>query len=126
MKGNICVIQWDGISERAHLLRTAIDIETNQRLNDAKADPRGRLFCGIFPAKAIIDIFFNTMQGTLYRYARDEKKIALEKNLCLPNGLTWNEKTQKFYCIDTLAYDVKEYDYDIQTGDICKCYDFYT
>lgn len=35
-------------------------------------------------------------------------------------GLTWNEKTNKFYYIDSAVYDIKEFDYDPKTKNICK------
>lgn len=35
-------------------------------------------------------------------------------------GLTWNEKTNKFYYIDSVDLDVKEFDYDPKTKNICK------
>lgn len=35
-------------------------------------------------------------------------------------GLTWNVKTNKFYYIDSMDWDIKEFDYDLETRNICK------
>lgn len=36
------------------------------------------------------------------------------------NGLTWNKDGTKFYYIDSCDLDVKEFDCDPKTGNICK------
>lgn len=46
--------------------------------------------------------------------------MPLKNNIGVSNGLTWNEKTNKFYYIDSVDHDVKEFDYDPATGNICE------
>lgn len=116
--GNVAVIQWDGISETAKILRNVVDIERGNRMNDAKADPRGRLVCGIWPHKETHEIFVHKADANLYRYANDEEKVLIVDKVGVSNGLTWNANEKKFYYIDSLAYDVREYDYDIETGNV--------
>lgn len=44
-------IQWDGSQGGARVLRTVAEVDLDNpdnRFNDAKADPRGRLFAGNF------------------------------------------------------------------------------
>lgn len=58
--------------------------------------------------------------GKFYRYTKNEKFVVLRDNVGISNGLTWNEKTNKFYYIDSCDLDVKEFDYDPKTGNICE------
>lgn len=58
--------------------------------------------------------------GTFYRYIKGEGVKDLLHNIHVSNGLAWNEKEKKFYFIDSFKFDVKEFDYDPKTGDICK------
>lgn len=58
--------------------------------------------------------------GTFYRYIKGEGVKDLLHNIHVSNGLAWNEKEKKFYFIDSCKFDVKEYDYDQKSGDICK------
>lgn len=118
--GNVEVITWDGTSATAKVVRRGVDIEPGRRMNDAKADPQGRLFCGIMPVKTGEDVFVHTADANLYRYASGEDKIVVADKLGLPNGLTWNARKSKFYYVDSLAFDIKEYDYDGKTGDISE------
>lgn len=58
--------------------------------------------------------------GTFYRYIKGEGVKDLLHNIHVSNGLAWNEKEKKFYFIDSCKFDVKEYDYDQKSGEICK------
>lgn len=116
--GNVAVIQWDGISESAKIVRHVVDIEPGRRMNDAKADPHGRLVCGIMPYTDFSANLEHTGKANLYRYASDEEKVLIVDKIDLPNGLAWNAIEKKFYYVDSLAYDIKEYDYDGETGDV--------
>ena len=75
-------------------------------------------FC-LFSLELIHDIFEKRL-GTLYRYTKSEQFVPLKQNVGISNGLTWNEKTNKFYFIDSVDLDVKEFDYDPTTGNLCK------
>lgn len=119
------IIRWDGRSDNAELLRIAVEVEpeelyVNNRWNDAKADPAGRLCGGTMRLEACGDIFEVSL-GSLYHCAKDQAVAPLKKDIGVSNGLTWNTKTNKFYFIDTCTSDVKEFDYDVKTGKICKC-----
>lgn len=48
LKRNVVVVQWDGQGEAKVVRKVAeLDLENpDNRINDAKADPRGRLFVG--------------------------------------------------------------------------------
>ena len=54
----------------------------------------------------------------MYRYSLESNAVIQDEGIGLPNGLAFNEKLKKFYFIDSLAFDVKEYDYDVESGDV--------
>lgn len=118
------IIRWDGVDPKAQLLRIALEVEfepryVTNRWNDAKADPAGRLFGGTMRLEECGDIFEKS-EGSFYRYAKDEPLAKLKTDIGVSNGLTWNSVTKKFYFIDTCTSDVKEFDYDVATGNICE------
>lgn len=64
---------------------------------------------------------FEVASGTFYRYIKGEGVTGLIHKVHVSNGLAWNEKEKKFYFIDSVKLDVKEFDYDPKTGEICMC-----
>jgi len=40
----------------------------------------------------------------------------LKTKVGLSNGLTWNERTNKFYYVDSYDLNVKQFDFDVKTG----------
>jgi sugar lactone lactonase YvrE len=82
------------------------------RFNDGKCDPRGTLWAGTMAYSC------ETGAGKLYEFdAKGEVKQKISK-ATISNGLVWNDDSTKFYFIDSLSYQIHEYDYDIHTGDI--------
>jgi gluconolactonase len=116
---DLIVISWDGKSGQATVVRvlTQVDLDNPpHRINDGKVDPRGRVFFG-----TIGDESLNLTQirlGAFYRYT-DSGTVKLKDSIGISNGLTWNEKLGKFYYIDSVARDVKVFDYDSSSGNIC-------
>ena len=83
-----------------------------QRCNDAKADPRGRLFFG----SAAEDGSGQT-GGDLYRYDQDGLAI-MQPDTKISNGMAWNRAHTQFYFSDSLEHAVFVYDYDEEAGAI--------
>lgn len=65
------------------------------------------------------DIFDHRL-GSLYSFTKNGGFTVLKPKIGCSNGLTWNEKTKKFYYIDSVDLDVKEFDWDPKTGQLCK------
>ncbi|XP_063826542.1 regucalcin-like isoform X1 [Ostrinia nubilalis] len=113
-------IQWNGHENAARVLRTVAEVDhenPNNRFNDAKADPRGRLFAGTMgheyePGK------FDLKKGALYRIDPDASVHKLADNIDISNGLCWDVKEKAFYFADSFEYTIRRYDYDIETGNI--------
>lgn len=123
-KHAVQIICWDGKSPKGYVLDTLFQVETkivyeNNRWNDAKCDPTGRFFGGTIRIEEC-NPPFNVVNASLYRYGKDDGLTKLKKNVFISNGLAWNTKTSKFYYIDSCTHDIKQYDNDIDTGDIRK------
>lgn len=124
------IVRWNGRTPKATLLRIALEVETNDdrfktnRFNDAKADPRGRFFGGTMRLEEFGDIFEVT-NGNLHRYDDTTKRLVTVKtNVGISNGQSWNETIGKYYYIDSVMADVKQFDYNVTTGEISMSINF--
>ncbi|XP_054738925.1 regucalcin-like [Anastrepha obliqua] len=113
----VVVVAWDGVSPIATVARVVYEVQPGEefsknRINDGKADPRGRLFAGTMYAEELM----TKRTGELYRFEKGKPIAVVKSNIGISNGLAWNEKTKKMYYIDTSDFEVKEYDYDFETG----------
>ncbi|XP_054740037.1 regucalcin-like [Anastrepha obliqua] len=115
----VAIVAWDGVSPTAKVERVAYEVQpgeefTLNRLNDGKADPRGRLFAGTMynDQKDILKY----RKGELYNFEKGKPIALIKSDVGISNGLTWNEKKSKFYFIDSADFDAKEYDYNLDTG----------
>lgn len=118
----VVLIKWDGVSQQAEaeLVLGEVDMsKPDNRFNDAKADRKGRLWCGTMGPEDKIDVFVNKT-GSFYRFDNVKTFVGVKSEIGISNGLTWNEKLKKFYYIDSTTYDVKEFDYDEETGDLSE------
>lgn len=82
------------------------------RFNDGKCDPRGTFWAGTMAYDCEVGA------GTLYEFdsaGNTKKKI---EGVTISNGLVWSSDRTKFYFIDSLTYQVHQYDYDENTGEI--------
>ncbi|XP_069965434.1 regucalcin isoform X2 [Bactrocera oleae] len=113
----VVVVAWDGVAPKAKVVRVVREVQTDfalNRLNDGKADPRGRLVAGTMYNSP--KDMFSKREGELYSFEKDKPVKLIKSDVGVSNGLTWNEKAKKFYFIDSLDYNVKEYDYNLDTG----------
>lgn len=122
------VISWDGKSKKGKFVRNAFAVETQKsqdtnRWNDAKSDPVGRFFGGTQRLKEC-ESDSNVVNASLYSYDQKNGVRQLKKDIFISNGLTWNTKINKFYYVDSCTHDVKQFDYDISTGELCKLLQF--
>lgn len=119
------VIYWDGVSPTARVLRTLFTAEQNSisHFNYGLVDAKGRLFAGTFNHKTIACSVLPNYG--LYLYSKQGKLGKLHqliKNSRSTTGLAINRKEKKLYYADACAYKIDEYDYDPETGAICKNY----
>lgn len=118
------IIHWDGKSPKAKLMNVAFEVETDEkyvhnRFNDAKADPVGRFYGGTMRLEKFGDLA-ERADGSFYKYTKGEGVDLVMTDIYVSNGLAWNEAKRKFYYIDSIKMDVKEFDHDPKTGIISE------
>lgn len=59
-------------------------------------------------------------QGTLYRVDDDLKPEKEISPVSISNGLAWNKDDNTFYYIDSPTRQIVAYDYNPNSGKICK------
>jgi sugar lactone lactonase YvrE len=83
------------------------------RCNDAKADPKGRVFFG---ASVVDD---HEAEGALFSY--DSGKVTcLQPGTRIANGMAWSSDRKSFFFSDSLEYAVFKYDYNEADGSIAN------
>lgn len=116
------IVDWDGKSPKATLKRIAFEVDSDKihnQFNCVKADPYGRFYGGTMRTEKLGDLF-EKPHAKLFRYVKGEGVTELIDNVFISNGMAWDEKLNKFYYIDSGKFDVKQYDYDPITGNICE------
>ncbi len=86
--------------------------ESFQRSNDAKADPKGRLFFG---SSCLEDE--HEPSGNLFRLDKAGFKV-MQENTKISNGMAWSADRKHFFFSDSPYNRIFAYDYDENTGDI--------
>jgi sugar lactone lactonase YvrE len=84
------------------------------RFNDGKCDPAGRLWAGTMAYENPQD------SGSLYRLDTDMSVHRIFGGVAISNGIIWSLDHTTMYYIDTLAKNVRAFDYDNATGDIAN------
>ena len=87
------------------------DITAN-RANDAKCDRRGRFWIGTMA------VDFTPEAGALYRMDPDGRTQPMIPRATIPNGMAWSSDDSTFYYADSMAFDVKAFDFDAPSGDL--------
>lgn len=86
------------------------------RFNDGKCDPRGRLWAGTMHVEAERD---REPTGALYRW-RGGGLEEVVSGISLSNGLGWSPRGDTMYFSDTHAGTVWAYDYDVASGEVAN------
>lgn len=116
----LTLIKWDGVSEEATIVKEISEVDADNesnRINDGKCDPFGRLFFGTMGDET--SNLKENPTGALFNY-KNASSAKLRGGVGIGNGLAWNEKLGKFYYIDSVTRDIKVFDYDSSSGNICK------
>lgn len=91
------------------------------RLNDGRADPRGSLWLGSMRNNVHPDGSVGEDGGTdgiLYRIDPNGSVSEWKRGIGISNTLAWSPDQTKFYFADTLANEIRAYEYDRSTGEI--------
>ncbi len=84
------------------------------RFNDGKCAPDGRLFAGTMAIDEHPDA------GTLYRIDCDLQTTPVARPVTISNGLAWSPDQKTMYYIDTPTRAVVAYDYAPETGEMSR------
>jgi sugar lactone lactonase YvrE len=93
------------------------------RLNDGRADPRGSFWVGSMRNNVGSDGSAGEAggrDGVLFRIDADGTVTEMRREIGISNTLAWNPAQDKFYFADTLANEVRVYEYDKRTGSISE------
>ncbi|MFF2888804.1 SMP-30/gluconolactonase/LRE family protein [Paenibacillus sp. NPDC057967] len=116
--GSLIVTLEDGIynyypdSGALHVIALIEAEMPDNRFNDAKCDPAGRLWAGTMSTGYAKD------QGSLYRLERGGEPARVVTEVGCSNGLAWDESKGCMYYIDTLKLAVDRFRYNSGTGEI--------
>lgn len=118
---DVLVIQWNGESEKAEVVEKLTSVDDTlpeNRINDGKVDQNGVLFFGTLGDEFKPD-FREKLDGSFFSFSKSAGlKYISERQVAISNGITWDEKRNKMFYIDSLARNVKEYDYNQSTSDV--------
>ena len=97
-------------------VRTLVEIPHGEglRLNDGACDPAGRFWVGSMA------LDYAPGAGALYRYSGEEGLDRVLEDVTLSNGLGWSPDGGTMYYIDSMAYRVDAFDFDVATGAISE------
>ena len=117
--GGFAVAGEDGIytfdedfSSKRFLLPLEADDEST-RFNDAKADPKGRLWAGTMNTDG------EPGGGSLYRIGGDYSYKKVLSPVDISNGIVWSSDNKMYYT-DSLSGEIQKFDYEPKTADITK------
>lgn len=85
--------------------------EADMRLNDGACDPGGRFWIGS------TELQHAPERGALYRFAGGELESVVSP-VTISNGIGWSPDTTRMYYIDSMAYAVDVFDFDLDAGTI--------
>ncbi|KAM6893701.1 regucalcin [Xenentodon cancila] len=97
------------------LLASVDKDKPNNRLNDGKVDPTGRLLAGTM-GKEEQPAQVQRKQGSLYSVDCDLTVTKHLSQVDISNGMDWSLDHKTFFYIDSLSRTVDAFDYDLHTG----------
>lgn len=89
------------------------------RANEGKVSPSGSLFVGTHSPFLPDGGFVKNAAGLYAFYPNATIKKVLD-NVTVSNGMQWSADAKSFYYIDSLAYTVESFSYDINTDQLCE------
>ena len=108
VKGDVLRLGRDGAVGARHVVEAG---RPGNRINDGKADPAGRLWCGS------MSLAWEPGQSALYRIDERGAHVAVA-GVTLSNGLDWDVDRGRMYYIDSPERRVDVFDYDVASGEI--------
>jgi len=104
------IVRWDPDSGNEDLLARLEGEPLENRFNDGKWDPAGRFVVGTLNQNGLRNC------AGLYSLDLARGLRRLLDGLHLSNGLAWSMDGRTFFHVDSLAYEIAAYDYDLESG----------
>ncbi|XP_023281885.1 regucalcin isoform X1 [Seriola lalandi dorsalis] len=101
------IVAVDWLTQKLTSLVEVDEDKPNNRLNDGKVDPFGRLLAGTMGKE---------QQGSLFSVASDLTVTKHLSQVDISNGLDWSLDQKTFFYIDSLSLTVDAFDYDSNSG----------
>ncbi len=99
---------------RARTLCTIDHEPAENRLNDARCDAAGRLWAGTMSTRR------EPATAGLYRVTPEGEVDQVLSGTTISNGLGWSPDDQLMYFIDSLAYRIDVFDFDLDRGELAN------
>jgi sugar lactone lactonase YvrE len=109
-----CGFHW--LNLNTGVLSAIIDPEDNNPFtifNDGKCDPMGRFLAGSSSSRLL-------PEGALYIMHTDGSVNKLVSDVGCSNGIAWSLDFKTMYYVDSLAYELAAFDYDLEEGEIAN------
>lgn len=119
-KHDVTLIQWDGKSTSAQIVRKLFSIATgddSNTLDYARTDRNGNYYGGTFSMTEFCSAATNK---SFYRHRTDNGVTRLFGGLLGTTGIAFNQKAKKLYHVGLCSLTIAEFDWDPKTGDICE------
>ena len=86
---------------------------SNNRFNDGKCDPQGRLWAGTMDA-----VHWSAANGSLYRFDANKSISTMQRDVMCSNGTGWSPDARTMYYTESFRYTIFAYDFDSADGTI--------
>jgi sugar lactone lactonase YvrE len=106
------VFRFDALLGTTSLLIAPEPAEAGNRLNETKADRRGRLWT------STMRDFGAAVTGALYRVTSPRTVTRMLADVCVPNGLAWSPDDRTLYFADTRERRIRAYAFDAERGEL--------
>lgn len=113
------LLLFDPITKTSKKMFSVDEEFSNNRFNDGKATPDGRIIAGTMNNALNEDDFApNSDTGGLFSITAGEKPLRLMSGKKVPNGLAFSRDNKIMFHTDTFSQTIKAYAYDEKTGSI--------
>ena len=117
-KHDVILIEWDGKSKNACIVRTLFSIEPNDEsstLDCARTDRFGRYYGGTFSMEEFCS---SPANKSFYRHSIETGVERIFGGLLGTSGIAINENANKLYHVGLCSLIISEFDWNPLTGDI--------